>query len=88
MSDTKKCERCGRPGPYKSSGSRRCVACDQESAQQRKEHLKLYHRARARALSYLADKYHAEFEQVRDREFAVIVKEEAAKAAAPEETNQ
>lgn len=73
------CERCGSPGPFKSPGSRRCIACDDTLAAQRREYLRLYHRARSRAESRLVAAHREEFQFLWDQALVEVKAEEKAK---------
>ncbi len=71
------CPRCGSTGPFRSEAAQLCVECTEKSKADRKVNMRLYHRARSRAVAELVSKYHDEFMANLDVQLVEVKKEEA-----------
>ncbi len=80
------CVRCGRgtttsdPVQFRSPYAMKCMACDEDTVEERKEYHRLYHKARGSAIKDLIDSHPAEFETLLAKHRERIEEAEAAQA--------
>lgn len=75
----RQCVRCGAKGPFASRRKQRCVACDTRVEAAKRVYLRLYHRARSRAITRLITKHKFDFDRLMDVELERVRREEAAR---------
>lgn len=73
------CVRCGKSNEeveFRSPLALKCVGCDEDTVQERKEYHRVYHKARGRALKRLIDLHPKQFDVLLAEEREAVVAEE------------
>lgn len=78
------CVRCGRSSEeieFRSPLALKCIECDEETVEERKEYHRVYHKARGRALKELIDLHPKQFDMLLGQQREKVREEEAREAA-------
>jgi uncharacterized C2H2 Zn-finger protein len=57
------CQTCGKKGPFRSPRALKCINCDRETVQQRKNYHRNYNKAKVIAMARLKDAHRDEYNE-------------------------